>query len=160
MNIHSFASGKVIKHWGAIEAGALPQFQNLSQCDFTFRQPAAMPDNHVGYGMPIGGVWATQDVIVPNAVGVDIGCGMAGAFVDLTDLTYLKSIVGEIRKRIPVGMTHHKTVQDLPWVSAGPVTKMEYQKAHYQIGTLGGGNHFIEIQRVVAGERVGQFHLM
>jgi len=66
-----------IKLWLTdIEAGALAQARNLANLPFVFKHIAIMPDAHQGYGMPIGGVMATRDVVVPNAVGVDIGCGM------------------------------------------------------------------------------------
>ena len=59
-----------------IEEGALQQAKNLANLPFEFSHIAIMPDSHQGYGMPIGGVMATENAIVPNAVGVDIGCGM------------------------------------------------------------------------------------
>jgi tRNA-splicing ligase RtcB len=69
-----------IKLWlDDIEDGALKQARNIANHPFAYRHIAIMPDAHQGYGMPIGGVMATVDVIVPNAVGVDIGCGMIAA---------------------------------------------------------------------------------
>ena len=66
-----------IKLWlDDIERGAMDQAKNLANLPFAFRHVALMPDCHQGYGMPIGGVLATKEVIIPNAVGVDIGCGM------------------------------------------------------------------------------------
>jgi len=66
---------KPIKMWlNEIEDGALVQAENLANLPFTFKHIAIMPDSHLGYGMPIGGVVATKGVIIPNAVGVDIGC--------------------------------------------------------------------------------------
>ena len=66
-----------IKTWANfMEDGALAQAKNLCQLPFAFKHIAIMPDVHQGYGMPIGGVLATKDYIIPNAVGVDIGCGM------------------------------------------------------------------------------------
>ena len=59
-----------------VEAGAWKQINNLANLPFAFHHIAVMPDSHQGYGMPIGGVMATRGVVVPNAVGVDIGCGM------------------------------------------------------------------------------------
>ncbi len=64
-----------IKLWlDDIENGALAQAKNLANLPFVFRHIAILPDAHQGYGMPIGGVMATQGVVIPNAVGVDIGC--------------------------------------------------------------------------------------
>ena len=66
-----------IKLWlKELEPGAMQQAKDLANLDIAFRHIAIMPDAHQGYGMPIGGVMATKDSIIPNAVGVDIGCGM------------------------------------------------------------------------------------
>ena len=73
---------KPIKAWlpdGYIEDECLKQAINLSNLPFICKHVALMPDTHSGYGMPIGGVIATDGVVIPNAVGVDIGCGMAYA---------------------------------------------------------------------------------
>ncbi|MDH4319517.1 MAG: RtcB family protein, partial [Desulfobulbaceae bacterium] len=65
-----------IKLWlDDIEGEALAQARNLANLPFTYKHVAIMPDAHPGYGMPIGGVLATEGVVIPNAVGVDIGCG-------------------------------------------------------------------------------------
>lgn len=136
-----------------IEDGAVEQIKNLANLPFTFKHVAIMPDSHQGYGMPIGGVLATKDVIIPNAVGVDIGCGMCAVKTSLTDISTetLKSIMGEIRKQIPVGFNKHEEKQDgvlmpeLPWELE--IVEKEYGNALKSIGTLGGGNHFIEIQK-------------
>lgn len=146
-----------IKLWlEDIEDGALNQAKNLANLPFTFKWVSIMPDSHQGYGMPIGGVLATDQVIIPNAVGVDIGCGMCAVKTSLTeiDTETLKKIMGEIRKVVPVGFGHHKEKQDErlmpPIVSTrngGKIVEQEYQNALSQIGTLGGGNHFIEIQK-------------
>ena len=92
-----------------IEDGAMEQINHLADLPFAFSHIAIMPDSHQGYGMPIGGVLATKDVIIPNAVGVDIGCGMCAVKTSLTeiDTETLKKILGEIRKQIPVGFNHH-----------------------------------------------------
>ena len=97
---------------------------------------------------------ATEGVIVPNAVGVDIGCGMCAVKTSLTDIDRdtLKKIMGEIRRAVPVGRNRHKEAQDIKLMPGGdfsdlPVMDREYDKAVYQLGTLGGGNHFIEIQK-------------
>lgn len=143
-----------IKLWlSDIEAGALAQAKNLANLPFAFSHIAIMPDAHQGYGMPIGGVMATQNVIIPNAVGVDIGCGMCAVRTSLPiiDTDALKKIMREIRGTIPLGFKHHKKKQN---PSLMPETGLdlyiagqEYENALTQIGTLGGGNHFIEIQQ-------------
>lgn len=147
---------KPIKSWATdIEETALEQAKNLANLQFTYRHVALMPDCHAGYGMPIGGVLATKDVVIPNAVGVDIGCGMCATKTSLEKLPIdkVRKIVNEIRKAIPVGFKHHKQKQEISLmpdtsniVQDGVVSK-EFQNAREQIGTLGGGNHFIEIQK-------------
>jgi tRNA-splicing ligase RtcB len=119
-----------------------------------------MPDVHEGYGMPIGGVIAAEDVIIPNAVGVDIGCGVVFTKTDVLRSTLsdesVRALVGNIMRNVPTGFQHHGKRQ-----SSGTIDKFketlsaasksydlfaEIDRAYYQIGTLGGGNHFIEIQ--------------
>jgi len=73
-----------IKSWcEQVENGAMKQAENLAAIPITFKHVALMPDCHVGYGMPIGGVIACQEAVIPNAVGVDIGCGMLAAQTNL-----------------------------------------------------------------------------
>jgi len=155
-----------IKLWlDNIEEGALEQAKHLTELPFAFHHIAIMPDAHQGYGMPIGGVMATENVIVPNAVGVDIGCGMCAVKISLTEINTdtLKKIMGEIRKVVPVGFNHQEEEQDVDLmpltkeqrsgdVEDGnftdfPIVEEQYESALKQIGTLGGGNHFIEIQK-------------
>lgn len=147
-----------IKLWlKKLEPGALQQAKDLANLDIAFRHIAIMPDAHQGYGMPIGGVMATKDSIIPNAVGVDIGCGMCSLKTNYKHIEQhdLKEIMSIIRKIIPVGFKHHKGKQDESWMPARnedlPIVNQEYNKALYQIGTLGGGNHFIEIQKGTDG---------
>lgn len=107
---------------------------------------------HQGYGMPIGGVVATKGIVVPNFVGVDIGCGVCIARTPLEDIDHdtLKKIKSRIEERIPVGFDHHKVCQDWKGFDKAPdieIVSREHASARKQIGTLGGGNHFIEIQR-------------
>lgn len=148
------------------EEGALEQAKNLANLPFAYHHIALMPDCHQGYGMPIGGVLATEGVVIPNAVGVDIGCGMCAVKTSLTgiDTETLKKIMGEIRKVVPVGFNKHKELQDrklMPKCNADitnaawhtplsnrlPICSKEYNNALRSLGTLGGGNHFIEIQK-------------
>lgn len=139
-----------------IEDGAMEQVKHLADLPFAFSHIAIMPDSHQGYGMPIGGVLATRDVIIPNAVGVDIGCGMCAMKTSLTELDTetLKKIMGEIRKQIPVGFGKHKEAQDQRLMpdknqiyNMGKICQEENGNALKSLGTLGGGNHFIEIQK-------------
>ena len=134
------------------EKEALEQALNLANLPFAFKHICLMPDAHLGYGMPIGGVLATKNVIIPNAVGVDIACGMCAVKTSLTNIDnkHLKKIITKIRNRIPLGHKWHKDKQKLPEnieKPAGHVTEREFNKIPYQLGTLGGGNHFIEIQK-------------
>ena len=136
------------------EQGAIDQAINISKHPWLVGNVCLMPDTHEGYGMPIGGVAALDGAICPNMVGVDIGCGMLAVKTSLTDISVddLKSILGLIRKTIPVGFNHHKEKQyheifsNFHWEDT-TVCDKEYNNAQYQIGTLGGGNHFIEIQK-------------
>jgi len=148
-----------IKMWlEEIEDGAVEQLKNLANLPFAFKHIAVMPDSHQGYGMPIGGVLATKGVIIPNAVGVDIGCGMCSVKTSLTDIDTetLKKILGKIREVIPVGFEHNKEACredfmphkiDETYSEYMPVCEKEYESARKQLGTLGGGHHFIEIQK-------------
>ena len=147
-----------IKLWlKELEPGALQQAKDLANLSIAFRHIAIMPDAHQGYGMPIGGVMATKDSIIPNAVGVDIGCGMCSLKTSYKHIEQhnLKEIMGIIRKTVPVGLKHHKKDQDESWMPPRDkdlkIVDQEYKSAIKQIGTLGGGNHFIEIQKGTDG---------
>ena len=100
--------------------------------------------------MPIGGVIATIGAIIPNAVGVDIGCGMFAVKTSLTKINIetIKKILQDIRDTVPVGFQHNKEPIENNLIMPGamyPVMSREEGKIDYQLGTLGGGNHFIEI---------------
>ena len=147
-----------IKLWlNDIEGGALEQATNLANLPFVFKHIAIMPDAHQGYGMPIGGVMATKDVVIPNAVGVDIGCGMCAIKTSISDIDIdnLKTIMSLVRKTVPVCFAHQQKEQDESLMPYGidfeddryPIVKREYPSALKQLGTLGGGNHFIEFQK-------------
>ena len=154
---------RIIKHAGLpikmwlmdIEYGAIEQARNLANLPFAFRHIAIMPDAHQGYGMPIGGVLATKDVVIPNAVGVDIGCGMCAMQTNLDniDQPQLKKILSQIRHRIPMGFNKHqhmKMDELMPPYNRHDynpiIVDREYENAKKSLGTLGGGNHFIEFQ--------------
>lgn len=147
---------KPIKLWlEIIEDSAMQQIRNLANLPFTFRHVAIMPDCHSGYGMPIGGVLATNGTIIPNAVGVDIGCGMCALKTNYEEISRndLQKIVDETKRVVPVGFNWHEQAQDeqlLPLRTDKkemPIVNEQYEKALHQVGTLGGGNHFIEIQK-------------
>ena len=143
----------------ALDDEALAQARNLANLPCAFHHVAVMADAHVGYGMPIGGVLAAKDAVLPNGVGVDIGCGMQAVRTGLSEIDQetLKKILTGLRKAVPLGFKHHdqpRPLQALPDVDAKvdmdremPVAAGELASARRQIGTLGGGNHFIELQR-------------
>lgn len=143
--------GLPVKSWcNEPEQGAIEQAANLSRLPFAYHHIALMPDTHQGYGMPIGGVLAANSAIVPNAVGVDIGCGMLAAQTNLTSIQEgeIKRIMQIIRETVPVGFKHNETPSEIEAPPANaPIATQEYESARFQAGSLGGGNHFIEIQR-------------
>ncbi len=145
---------KPIKLWlDDIEDTALAQAKNLANLPFAFKHIPLMPDSHPGYGMPIGSILATQGAVVPNAVGVDIGCGMCALRTELTDVGKddLKKTLGIARQLIPLGFNWHDEAQDERWMpertKAMTIVDRGYAKARKQVGSLGGGNHFIELQQ-------------
>ncbi len=147
-----------IKLWlDDIEEGALQQARNLANLPFAFHHIAIMPDAHFGYGMPIGGILATEDVVIPHAVGVDIGCGVCAVKTSLSgiDRSQMKQVMKAVRQTVPLGFKHHSGPapgQLMPHLQKGveehlTIVKREYDHARTQLGTLGGGNHFIEFQQ-------------
>jgi tRNA-splicing ligase RtcB len=151
-----------IKMWlDEPEEGSIIQAKNLANLPFAFKHICLMPDTHQGYGMPIGGVLATHGVIIPNAVGVDIGCGMCAVKTNIQTETVskeqIKQIMSGIRELVPLGFEHHKERQDETLMPQDfnldelHVVKNQYLAALKQLGTLGGGNHFIELQRCNEG---------
>ena len=159
-----FLENKIpIKMWADnIERKALEQANNLASLPFAYKHIALMPDVHCGLGMPIGGVLATNGCVVPNAVGVDIGCGMCAVKTSLRveDISRksISRVVSLVKEYVPLGFEHHVELQDetlLPQsynLESLPCVKTLVTAARKQIGTLGGGNHFIEIQKSTAGE--------
>lgn len=149
----------IVKNWAAgIDEHARQEVENLCHLPFIHHHIALMPDAHGGKGMPIGGVLATKGVVVPNAVGVDIGCGMCAVKTNvrvdsLTPDIIRKQLLRGIRRQIPLGHDHHKQKQDEKFMPQGfdtdsmHVVSRQLVSAMKQVGTLGGGNHFIELQR-------------
>ena len=145
----------IISWCAAPEPGAVLQAENLSKHPCLIGNVCLMPDTHEGYGMPIGGVVALDNAVCPNMVGVDIGCGMLAVSTSITerpDRETLCKIMGKIRETVPVGFNHQKEPQDDPifedplWREVPSVCFSECESAKRQLGTLGGGNHFIELQ--------------
>jgi len=165
-----------IANWASlIEDGAIEQAKNLANLDIVFDHVSLMPDAHQGMGIPIGGVIATVDAVIPNAVGVDIGCGMAFIETNIPlDLiksvntpngNLLKTFLLTLRKVIPTGFSHHKEPQscfllDNPpdYIKGLVEVEEEVERAKYQLGTLGGGNHFIELQSNESGNLCFMLH--
>lgn len=150
----------------SIDESCLEQAYNLSRLPFLHQWVALMPDTHTGMGMPIGGVIAARDVIIPNAVGVDIGCGMAFAGTNILveeikniqtgSGTLIQAIVGDILRNVPTGFKHHtheqpcntldRALEELHKYEENGELLGQLEAGFFQIGTLGGGNHFIELQ--------------
>lgn len=153
------SSGAPIKMWAyphEVESAALDQLRVTASLPWIFKHLAVMPDVHLGNGATIGSVIAMKDAVSPAAVGVDIGCGMAAVRVNLTasdlpdDLSGLRA---RIEQKIPVGFNAHEyvssRVDNLPlWNSfkdLADVASDRMTRARQQMGTLGGGNHFLEV---------------
>jgi tRNA-splicing ligase RtcB len=162
-------SGTVTRDLPDIEDQALQQAKNLARLPFISRNGVAlMPDCHAGIGSTVGSVIATDKAIIPAAVGVDIGCGMNAVRLGLKAEQLpdnLKPLRDAIEHAVPLGAGGaHRTEHNDPhkWVAnslldapavptlkaltsvLGDVNKV-YQKARPQLGTLGSGNHFIEV---------------
>ena len=136
-----------------IEQGALDQFESAMTLPFSVKG-ALMPDAHQGYSLPIGGVVATDGVILPSWVGYDIGCGMSAICTSIKkeDISQenRQKIFHEIYRAIPTGLKHgsHEKEQvplDHTSTISPVVFKLIVEGAYKQLGTLGSGNHFIEI---------------
>ncbi|PZO65449.1 MAG: RtcB family protein [Pseudoxanthomonas suwonensis] len=165
--LHAEGSATPIKGWVRgvpLEAQAHQQLRNIAAMPFVGPWVAVMPDVHLGIGATVGSVIPTKGAIVPAAVGVDIGCGMAAVRTTLRaddlpdDLSRLRSA---IERSIPVGNgpggDHRKLPDSIDTLIAGSGLvprldaikdkhrKIRTDKLDRQIGTLGGGNHFIEL---------------
>ena len=123
---------------------------------------ALMPDAHVGYGLPIGGVLATDNAVIPYAVGVDIACRMKLTVLDMPLSTLQhdrgtdrlrKAITAETRFGVGASFKkrRHHPVLDRNW-SVSPVTRKARDKAWSQLGTSGSGNHFVEFGELTLHE--------
>ena len=160
MKVVHDAGSRPIKIWTEdIEDSAMQQLRNIATLPFIDPHGvAAMPDVHWGMGATVGSVIATQGAIIPAAVGVDIGCGMCAVRTSLkaSDLPdNLAEIRHSIERGVPSGFGEHKDPKPMPLESsvllAGILTdhfkgdEKLLLKAAKQVGTLGGGNHFIEL---------------
>ncbi len=157
--------GVPVKIWtDDVDEASRQQLRNIAALPFIHRHVAAMPDVHLGIGATIGSVIATQDAIVPAAVGVDIGCGMVAARLSLAagdlDEKRLRKVFDQISSDVPVGKAQHEDSRALV-AAARPFDARlkaltakhpqllksfgKFSKWVNQLGTLGGGNHFIEV---------------
>ena len=157
-----------VKSWCEnCEEGALKQAGNLAKHPALYHHVALMPDAHQGYGMPIGGVVAADNAVIPAAVGVDIGCGMIATETDIpaevfAEMPFRRAFQEKLKERIPVGEGEsHKSVQK--WegfeeylANNGERCQMWPSKLdRANLGTLGGGNHFIELQKTTSLDSAG-----
>lgn len=149
-----------------VEESCLMQAVHLAKLPFIRNWVSLMPDTHTGKGMPIGGVIAAKDAVIPNAVGVDIGCGMIFAPMNVRleqvqDIvtgngSLIQLMIGDILRNVPVGFNRHKKPQEsetldraklqMELYEANPELVPLIEDGYFQVGTLGGGNHFIELQ--------------
>ena len=145
-----------VKIWtDRIEPEAMKQLANTASLPFVFRHVAAMADVHLGIGATVGSVVATKNAICPAAVGVDIGCGMMARKTSIpaerVGSETARKLRHAIEREIPVGFNQRKQPfeEALEWfrnrsgphVASGDLVR----KAVRQLGSLGGGNHFIEV---------------
>lgn len=147
-----------VKIWtNDIEEEAVQQLKNVANMPFIFKHVAVMPDAHAGKGSTVGTVIASEGAIIPAAVGVDCGCGMAAVKLPfkidvLKDLAGLRS---SIERSIPVGHNSNHSISDRVGKTLNGITERlgaphvssdkELKKAAHQLGTLGSGNHFLEL---------------
>jgi tRNA-splicing ligase RtcB (3'-phosphate/5'-hydroxy nucleic acid ligase) len=159
--MHVIEGGRLpIWSWAADAEGVtLEQAHNLANLEVARDHVALMPDAHAGFGMPIGGVLFTEAAVVPYAVGVDIGCGVALARTNLVwgdSLTpeKLRAILRQVARDVPTGFSVHPkapmTVDRMTeLIGEDPprsIARGWVDRAAVSLGTLGGGNHFLEVQ--------------
>jgi tRNA-splicing ligase RtcB len=139
----------------SIEREALKQIENTASMPFIFKHVAVMPDCHYGKGATVGTVLATKGSIIPAAVGVDIGCGMIAVKTPLTrgDIADLAALRAGIERRIPMSAGNNnrslsdsasRRVAELESIATRDYNAID-PNWRLQLGTLGGGNHFIEL---------------
>lgn len=161
MIYHEFEKAKLWTPLESIEDSALEQIKLTMTHPKLFKHLAVMPDVHAGIGCTIGSVIPLKDAIIPASVGVDIGCGVCAvkSNIKLEDIKpYFDELYKGITSRIPLGFSHRtdRQMDDYDFfVHRNPKVKQPidiYQKLYPnkeiapQLGTLGGGNHFIELQ--------------
>ena len=150
------------RQWGRdLDAQSVQQMERACSLPVALAG-ALMPDAHVGYGLPIGGVLATDNAVIPYAVGVDIACRMKLTVLDMPLSTLQhdrgtdrlrKAITAETRFGVGASFKkrRHHPVLDRNW-SVSPVTRKARDKAWSQLGTSGSGNHFVEFGELTLHE--------
>lgn len=135
----------------------MKQLVNIASLPFVFKHVAVMPDVHLGKGATVGSVVATQGAVIPAAVGVDIGCGMGAIKLRSTRSGELDGKLADLRRAIeravPVGFNENRSAlpEARDWKGWGHFGELHERaqelkgKAQHQLGSLGGGNHFIEV---------------
>jgi tRNA-splicing ligase RtcB len=146
---------KLISWASDIDPGTIRQAEKAARLPIVEGHVALMPDAHVGIGATVGSVIPTKGAVIPSAVGVDIGCGMIAAELDVTEGQLpdtLEPLLGRIERVIPagVGKGHDTVARNADqWLAANkPATELSADraaKAAKQFGTLGSGNHFLEL---------------
>lgn len=144
--------------WESIESEAQQQIKNTSKVPCLFHHVAVMPDCHFGKGATVGTVLATQKAVIPAAVGVDIGCGMIAVKTDIkrNEVKNLEEIRNGLERRIPMSAgkfnktiqpSAQKRIEELEALANGEDLDKKFGTNNWreQLGTLGGGNHFIEL---------------
>ena len=154
-----------VKIWtDDVDEKSRQQLANIASLPFIHHHVAAMPDVHLGMGATIGSVIATHKAIIPAAVGVDIGCGMVACRLSITgndiEEKSLKKVFDQISRDVPVGRAQHKDDRALVDAAKPFENRLDamtqkhpqllkafgkFSKWINQMGTLGGGNHFIEV---------------
>src|SRR5438477_10706260 len=147
-------NNKLISWASEIDEETIRQAQKTARLPIVEGHVALMPDAHVGKGATVGSVIPTKNAVIPSAVGVDIGCGMIAAELDVTEDQLpdtLEPLLSRIERAIPagVGQGHDRVARNADkWLAANrPATELAADRATKvlkQFGTLGSGNHFFE----------------
>lgn len=156
----SVAPGRVPIHLWPREVpdGALAQLEAIASQPYVVAHVAAMPDLHVAKGVAVGTVFATDGTVVPSALGGDLGCGMRAVRFDVPasalSTRTLERVLSELGRAIPVGDATHRgrgvEVPETLYAAALSTSALAHERerlAPKHLGTLGGGNHFVELDR-------------
>lgn len=146
-----------------VPAGAVKQLRHLASQPYVVEHVAAMPDVHVSEGVAVGTVFATERTVVPGALGGDLGCGVRGLRFPFPAAALGRSewekLLGALARRVPVGDAVHRGA-GLPWPPGLQEARLSTQRLQREwerlvprhLATLGGGNHFLELDRDAGGD--------